>query len=50
VAEYGERDLVRGQGICECQQDVYRDDDKDASLSDGLGDFGVLFDQFGKPE
>lgn len=72
VAEYGERDLVRGEGICECQQDVYRDDDLninislacalstflgsrdktniDASLSDDLGDFGVLFDQFGKPE
>lgn len=23
VAEYGKRDLVRGEGIGECQQDVY---------------------------
>ena len=27
VAEYGEHDLVERKSICECQQDVYRNDD-----------------------
>ena len=33
VAEYGERDLVRRESICECQQDVYRDDGLDINIS-----------------
>lgn len=45
VAEYGERDLVERKSVCECQQDVYRNYDVDAPLSEHFGKLGVLFDQ-----